>query len=68
MSSAADDLAREAIAAALGRADYGPAACAALVRLASEAFARLASHDAACRLNAELARRHAARAARCWRP
>ena len=68
MSGAPEDLAREAIAAALGRADHGAAACAALVRLSGQALARLTSHDEACRLHAELARRHAQRAARCWRP
>jgi hypothetical protein len=68
MSEAADDLALEAITEALRRASHQPSACAALVRLSGQALARLTSHDAACRLHAELARRHAERAARCWRP
>ena len=67
MSGAPDDLALEAIAEALRRADHRPAACAALMRLSGQALARLTSHDQACRIHAELARRHAQRAARCWR-
>ncbi|HEX3919013.1 MAG TPA: hypothetical protein VHW60_16875 [Caulobacteraceae bacterium] len=68
MSEAPDDLAQEAIAEALRRASHQPSACAALMRLSGQALARLTSHDQACRLHAELARRHAQRAARCWRP
>jgi hypothetical protein len=67
MSAAPEDLAREAIDEALRRADHPPAACAALMRLSGQALARLTSHDQACRLHAELARRHAQGAARCWR-
>jgi len=67
MSDALDDLAERAVADALGQGHRAPAACAALVRIASQALARLTSHDQACRLHAELARRHAERAARCWR-
>jgi hypothetical protein len=67
MSGSPDDLALEAITEALRRADHRPAACAALMRLSGQALARLTSHDQACRLHAELARRHAQRAARCWR-
>jgi hypothetical protein len=68
MSDAADDLARQAVDDTLRRSGRGPAACAALIRVAGDALARLTSHDRACRLHAELARRHAERAARCWRP
>ena len=68
MSAEADDLARDAIAEALRDASHGPDACAALMRQAGQALARLTSHDHACRIHAELARRHAERAARCWRP
>jgi TolA-binding protein len=64
----ANDLAIDAIADVLRRAGRKPAACAALMRLAGQALARLTSHDHACRVHAELARRHAGRAARCWRP
>jgi hypothetical protein len=63
-----NDLAIEAIADVLRRARRKPAACAALMRLAGQALARFTSHDHACRVHAELARRHAERAARCWRP
>jgi TolA-binding protein len=68
MSEAADDLAAQIVAEALRQAGHGPSACAALMREAGEALARLVSHDRACRVHAELARRHAQRAARCWRP
>ena len=68
MSADANDLAIEAIAAVLRKAHRPPAVCAALVRLAGQALARLTSHDEASRLHAELSRRHAERAARCWRP
>jgi hypothetical protein len=68
MSDAADDVARQAVDDTLRRSGGGPAACAALIRVAGDALARLTSHDRACRLHAELARRHAERAARCWRP
>jgi len=68
MSRDANDLAIEAIAEVLGKAHRQSAACAALMRLAGQALARLTSHDHACRVHAELARRHAERAARCWRP
>jgi hypothetical protein len=63
-----DDAAWQAITDALDQARHPPAACAALMRLAGQALARLTSHDRACRVHAELARRHAERAARCWRP
>jgi hypothetical protein len=68
MSSYDDERALEAVTEALSEARHGPAACAALMRLAGQALARLTSHDRACRAHAELARRHAERAARCWRP
>lgn len=72
MSAEADedpnDLAVAAIADVLRQARRGPSACTALMRLSGQALARLTSHDHACRIHAELARRHAERAARCWRP
>ena len=68
MSARADDLAREAIVAALNGAPNGQAVCTALMRLAGQALARFASHDHASHVHAQLARRHAERAARCWRP
>jgi hypothetical protein len=67
-SDDANDLAVDAIADVLRRARRRPAACAALMRLAGQALARFTSHDHACRVHAELSRRHAERAARCWRP
>jgi enoyl-CoA hydratase/carnithine racemase len=63
-----NDLAIAAIADVLRQARRQPAACAALMRLSGQALARLTSHDHACRVHAELSRRHAERAARCWRP
>ena len=63
-----NDLAIGAIADVLRQANRQPAACRALMRLAGQALARLTSHDQACQVHAELARRHAERAARCWRP
>jgi hypothetical protein len=68
MSADPNDLAIEAIAEVLRQANRQPAACAALMRLAGQALARLTSHDNACRIHARLARRHAERASRCWRP
>jgi hypothetical protein len=68
MSGESNDIAIEAVAAALRQAKHRPAICAALMRLSGQALARLTSHDQACRIHAELARRHAERAARCWRP
>jgi hypothetical protein len=68
MSDDPDDVALQAITEALDQARHAPAACAALMRLAGQALARRTSHDRACRVHAELARRHAERAARCWRP
>lgn len=68
MSDAPDDHAAETIAEALRGADHAPSLCAALMRQAGEALARMTSHDRASRLHAQLARRHAMRAARCWRP
>jgi hypothetical protein len=68
MSADPNDLAIEAIAQVLRQAARPPAACAALMRLSGQALARFTSHDEACRIHAELSRRHAERAARCWRP
>jgi hypothetical protein len=67
MSRAPDELADEAVAEAMRHVADRPAACAALMRLSGQALARLTSHDAASRLHAQLAHRHAQRAARCWR-
>ncbi len=64
MSEPVEDLAAEAVAEALRQASHRPAACAALMRLAGQALARLTSHDEACRIHASLARRHAERAGR----
>ncbi|HEY2709404.1 MAG TPA: hypothetical protein VGI95_15245 [Caulobacteraceae bacterium] len=66
MTGGPDDLAEQAISAALASGGDDRAVCMALVRLAGQALARLASHDAASRLHAQLARRHAERAARSW--
>jgi len=63
-----NDLAVAAIADVLRQVRRKPAACAALMRLAGQALARFTTDDNACRVHAELARRHAERAARCWRP
>ena len=67
-SDDANDLAIDAIAEVLRRARRRPTACAALMRLAGQALAGLTSHDHACRVHAQLSRRHAERAARSWRP
>jgi hypothetical protein len=63
-----DDLAACALDEALRRSGGGAAACEAMMRLAGQALARLTSHDRASQVHARLARRHAERAARCWRP
>ncbi|HTX50693.1 MAG TPA: hypothetical protein VME40_15020 [Caulobacteraceae bacterium] len=68
MTDGPDDVAERAVAEALARAVDAPSACAALMRQAGQALARLTSHDAAARLHAQLSRRHAERAARSWRP
>jgi hypothetical protein len=68
MNSDPDQAALEAVAAALSQARHGPATCAAMMRLAGQALARFTSHDRACQVHTGLARRHAERAARCWRP
>lgn len=68
MSDPPDDLAIQAVADALSRAEHGPSTCAALMRQAGQALARLTSHDQASRIHAQLARRHAERAARFGRP
>ena len=62
-----EHLAEGLIADLLRDASHRPAACAALMRLAGQALAKLTSDDQACRVHAELARRHAQQAARCWR-
>jgi len=59
-----EEVAGEAVAETLRLADPRPAACAALMRLAGQALARLTSEDEACRVHASLARRHAERAGR----
>jgi hypothetical protein len=64
MSDALEDMAAEAVSETLRQAGHRPAACAALMRLAGQALARLTSHDEASRIQASLARRHAERAGR----
>jgi len=68
MAETPEEAARRALDDALARAEHGPATCAALMRQAGQAFARLTSNDQASRLHAQLSRRHAERAARSWRP
>jgi hypothetical protein len=68
MSAEPEQAAQDAIAELLLKTPNGSAACAALVRLAGQALARLTSHDEAASVHAQLARRHALRAARIWRP
>jgi hypothetical protein len=68
MSAEPEQAAREAIADLLLKTRNRAAACAALVRLGGQALAELTSHDQAASIHAQLARRHALRAARCWRP
>ena len=68
MSFDPERLAEQLVADLLRDANRPPAACAAAMRLAGQALARLTSNDQACRVHAELARRHALRAARCWKP
>jgi hypothetical protein len=63
-----EEAALEAVAEALERSGGRAAACAAMMRQAGQALARLTSHDEAARIHAQLARRHAERAGRCWRP
>lgn len=64
MSSDAERRAEELVAGLLRDSGHRPAACAAVMRLAGEALARLSGDDQACRIHAELARRHALRSAR----
>jgi hypothetical protein len=68
MSAEHDSAVEAAIAEVLRRSPNRDAACAALIRVAGQALARLTSHDHAAAVHARLARRHAERAARCWRP
>jgi hypothetical protein len=68
MSAEPERAAEDALAALLSKTEDRSAACAALMRLAGQSLARLTSHDRACGVHAQLARRHAQRAARCWRP
>jgi hypothetical protein len=68
MSAELEQAARDAVAELLMKTPNRSAACAALVRLAGQALARLTSHDEAAGVHAQLARRHALRAARSWRP
>jgi hypothetical protein len=68
MSAEPEQAAQDAIAELLLKMPNRPAVCAALVRLAGQALARLTSHDQAASVHAQLARRHALRAARSWRP
>lgn len=68
MSEPGEDAAERAVAEALRRFSRSPSACAELMRQAGQALARLTSHDRAAQVHARLSRRHAERAARCWRP
>jgi hypothetical protein len=68
MSTDPELLAQDAIAEMLLKARNGAVACAVLMRLAGHALARLSDHDQAASVHAQLARRHAMRAARRWRP
>ena len=68
MSDDGDQIARDAIAGALSSTPRRAAACAALMRLAGQALAGLTSHDHAASVHAQMARRHALRAARGGRP
>jgi hypothetical protein len=68
MSTDPELLAQDAIAEMLLKARNGAAACAILMRLAGQALARLSDHDQAASVHAQLARRHAMRAARRGRP
>ncbi len=68
MSAEPEQVAHEAVAELLLKTRNGAAACAALVRLGGQALARLTSEDQAASVHAQLARRHALRAARCRRP
>jgi hypothetical protein len=68
MSAAPEQAAQDAVAELLLKAPNRSAACAALVRVAGQALARLTRHDEAATVHAQLARRHALRAARSWRP
>ena len=61
MSHLLEDAASHAVAETLERVGDRPAVCAALMRLAGQALARLTSDDEACRIHAALARRHAER-------
>jgi hypothetical protein len=61
-------LAQGAVDEVLLKTKNGAAACAILMRLAGHALARLSGHDQAASVHAQLARRHAMRAARSWRP
>jgi hypothetical protein len=68
MSAAPEQAAQDAVAELLSKAPNRSAACAALVRVAGQALARLTSHDEAASVHAQLARRHALRAAGNSRP
>lgn len=64
MSVEPERLAEVAVADTLLKAPNRAAACAALMRLAGHALARLTSHDQAAAIHAQLARRHALDATR----
>jgi hypothetical protein len=68
MSADPELLAQGAVDDVLLKANNGAAACAILMRLAGQALARLSDHDQAASIHAQLARKHAMRAARRWRP
>jgi hypothetical protein len=64
MSDEAEQIAQDVIAEVLLKTAGRSAACAALMRLAGQALAGLTSHDHAASVHAQMARRHALRAAR----
>ncbi|HZZ89950.1 MAG TPA: hypothetical protein VFE13_16605 [Caulobacteraceae bacterium] len=63
MNADPETLAQDAVEEALQKTRRRAETCAALVRLAGQALARTTNHDQAARLHAQLARRHALRAA-----
>jgi hypothetical protein len=64
MSVHPEMLAQDAVEETLRKTPQRAETCAALVRLAGQALARVTNHDQAARLLAQLSHRHAIRAAR----
>jgi hypothetical protein len=64
MSAEPEHLAQAAVAETLVKSPNRAATCAALMRLAGQALARVTSHDQAAAIHAQLARRHAIDATR----